>query len=173
MSAQSFVLSALDVIPDAAGALDDVDVLQNIASHVDDMPRGDYNPTFRNAVLAKWRSPAISGVLRPLLSVQPRAAGYEHRLADLRVRQHPDIEKIGLQVCALPSCETVEHTVRDFKQCSGCRSVFYCCAEHATLDWGERHRKDCAELKAARKKAAAEAATPAVGESPTQGGAAA
>ena len=61
---------------------------------------------------------------------------------------------IGLRECAWPSCDKVERTVREFKQCSGCRSVWYCSPEHQMLDWGA-HRKDCQKLDKTRRAAMA------------------
>ena len=130
---------------------------------VEDMPKFAYDPAFRDAVLRKWRSPAASDVLRSRKMLHTNVAVQEQRVADFNARRRADIEEIGLRECAWPSCDKVERTVREFKQCSGCRSVWYCSPEHQMLDWGE-HRKTCGELNAARKKAAKEAESAAKGE---------
>ena len=40
----------------------------------------------------------------------------------------------------------------DFKQCSACKAVVYCSAEHAALHWRATHGKECASLKTAGVK---------------------
>ena len=118
-----------------------------------DLADPDLDAAFWNALLRKWRSSAISDVLLSRGSLQGRNAIYNKSADDFEARQRADIEKIGLRECAWPSCDKVERTVREFKQCSGCRSVWYCSPEHHRLDWGE-HKKACAKLNAARRAAA-------------------
>ena len=110
-------------------------------------------PSFCTAVLRKWRSSIVADVLRARGSLQTGVAATQEMMAEFSARQHADAN-IGLRECAWPSCEKVERTVREFKQCSGCRSVWYCGPEHQMLDWGE-HRKTCGELDVARRVAAA------------------
>ena len=110
----------------------------------------NFEPLFCAAVLRKWRSSAVADVLRARGSLQTGVAAHEETIAEFRARQRVDIEKIGLRQCALPSCDNMERTVREFKQCSGCRSVWYCSPEHQMLDWGP-HRKDCNQLDKARR----------------------
>ena len=114
-------------------------------------------------MLRKWRSSAVADVLRARGVLQTGVAAYQKTIAEFNARQRADIEKIGLRECALPTCDKVERTVREFKQCSGCRSVWYCSPEHHTLDWGA-HKKDCNQLDKARRAAAA-----AGGEGPAGG----
>ena len=66
------------------------------------------------------------------------------------VRQLDDIVKHGFRECDFSSCDKVERSVKEFAFCSGCRSVWYCSAEHQALDWGV-HKKACSTLDAARK----------------------
>lgn len=49
-----------------------------------------------------------------------------------------------MRECAFSSCDKVERTAGDFKMCSGCRTVWYCSAEHQALDWAAVHKKKCA-----------------------------
>lgn len=158
-SAQTFVLAALDVIPGTAGQQIAALVEVNLLTVIEAFSGRSYDPGFCDAVLRKWRSPAVSDVLQSRGLMQTGTTMYEEHIAKLRARQRADIEEIGLQHCALPSCDKTERTVHEFKLCSGCRAVKYCCAEHHALDWGV-HRNACAKLDAARKKAS------------TQGGAA-
>ena len=159
-SAQSFVLAALDVIPRTAGCVHVVTAEGSVVHVVELMSEDPVHPAyrdvdaaFRNALLRKWRSPAISDVLRSRGSLQRGSATHLQNIDDFDARQRADIAEIGLRECVWPSCDKVERTVREFKQCSGCRSVWYCSPEHHRLDWGE-HRKACGELDAARRTAA-------------------
>ena len=114
----------------------------------------NFEPSFCAAVLRKWRSSAVADVLRARGTLQTGVTAHQEILAAFDARQRADIEKIGLRECAWPSCDKVERTVREFKQCSGCCSVWYCSPEHHTLDWGA-HRKDCQKLDKARRAAMA------------------
>ena len=157
-SAQLFVLDALDVIPRIAGALTRSAQERGLAHMIETIDQQSCDPAFYNAMLRKWRSPAVSNVLRARGALQTGVAEHAQNTADeFEARRCADIEKIGLRECAWPSCDKVERSVREFKQCSGCRSVWYCSPEHQMLDWGE-HRKVCGELDAARRKAAKNAA---------------
>ena len=154
-SADSFVLTALDAIPRTntmnAKLSSEVNLVAMMETNM--MPQ-NYEPTFCAAVLRKWRSSAVADVLRARGSLQAGVVAYQESVAQYEARQRADIEKIGLRECAWPSCDKVERTVREFKQCSGCRSVWYCSPEHHTLDWGS-HRKDCQKLDKARRAAMA------------------
>ena len=154
-SARFFVSTALDAIPRTASI--DTRLTSELAL-VDMMERRMtpqyYEPSFCAAVLRKWRSSAVADVLRARGSLQTGVAANEKMFAEFQARQRADIEKIGLRECAWPSCDKVERTVREFKQCSGCRSVWYCSPEHHTLDWGA-HKKECQKLDKARRAAMA------------------
>ena len=114
----------------------------------------NFETSFYAAVLRKWRSKAVADVLRARGSLQIGVAANQESVAEFDARQRADIEKIGLRECAWPYCDKVERTVREFKQCSGCRSVWYCSPEHQMLDWGA-HKKDCQKLDKARRAATA------------------
>ena len=78
----------------------------------------------------------------------------EEAVKQSAARKHADIQTIGLQECAWPSCDRIERTVREFKQCSGCRFVWYCSPEHQVLDWGA-HKEECTGPHAAAVREAA------------------
>ena len=112
-----------------------------------------FDPSFFAAVLRKWRSSAVADVLRARGSLQASvAAKNQENIAKFNERQRADIEKMGLRECAWPSCDKVERSVREFKQCSGCRSVWYCSPGHHTLDWGA-HKSVCRALDMERRDA--------------------
>ena len=149
---ESFVLQGLDVIPRTAGipaGLLAVEYgLVAVIEHKDMSPRR-YNPIFFASVLRKWRSEAVSCVLRSRGVLQTGIAATEQSSAEFKARQRADIAKHGLRDCALPSCSKTENTVKEFSGCSGCRTVVYCCLEHQALDW-RAHKKACREEEAAR-----------------------
>ena len=155
---EAFFLAALDVIPLTAAIRFDIGADIALAAHIERfMNAQHFKPAFCDAVHRKWRSDAVQNVLRA------RAGGIHNAIAqqtqgdaEYAARQRADVTTIGLRECALPSCEKVERTVREFKQCSGCRSVWYCSPEHQMQDWGV-HRNACGELDVARKAAGREA----------------
>ena len=154
-SAHSFVLTALDAIPRTATmqtrSTCEAALVGMMENH---MKPQNFEPAFFAAMLRKWRSSAVADVLRARGSLQTGVAAHQENVEEFKARQRADIEKIGLRECALPSCDNVERTVREFKQCSGCRSVWYCNPEHHMLDWGA-HKKDCQKLDKARRAAMA------------------
>ena len=154
-SAHSFVLTALDAIPRTATMQTRSASEEALVAMIEtNMTPQNFEPSFCAAVLRKWRSNAVADVLRARGVLQTGVAANQENIAAFKARQRADIEKIGLRECAWPSCDKVERTVREFKQCSGCRSVWYCSPEHHTLDWGV-HRKDCQKLDKTRRAAMA------------------
>ena len=154
-SAHSFVLTALDAIPRTATMQHRLMSEANLVGMIKtNMKLQNFDPSFYAALLRKWRSSAVADVLRARSMLQTGVATYQENLAEFEARRRADIKKIGLRECAWPSCDKVERTVREFKQCSGCRSVWYCSPEHHKLDWGA-HRKDCQKLDKARRAAMA------------------
>ena len=150
-SVESFVLQGLDVITRTAGVPAEMisgekHLVAFIEQHASPQHHG---PSFCAAVLRKWRSDAVSSVLRARGVLQARIAAREQSIAEFNARQHADIAKHGLRDCALPFCSKTEKTVKEFAGCSGCRSVVYCCLKHQALDW-RAHKKACKEKEAAR-----------------------
>ena len=149
-SVESFVLQGLDVIPRTAGV--QVAMLAgelHLVAFIEKRNSSQkYDPTFWAAVLCKWRSDAVSGVLRARgLQTGIADAGRIH--AEFETLQRADVAKHGLRDCALPSCSKTEKSIKEFAGCSGCRSVVYCCLEHQALDW-RAHKRACREKEAAR-----------------------
>ena len=150
MSVDSFVLRGLDVIPRTAGVACAVAGESYLVGMVEQhMNPHDYDPAFCAAVLRKWRSEAMSSVLRARGVLQIGITSVEQERAEFEARKRADIAKHGLRDCAHPSCSKTEKTVKEFAGCSGCRSVVYCCLEHQVLDW-KAHKKACREKEAAR-----------------------
>ena len=148
---ESFVLQGLDFIPRTGGIPANVIIGEGPVVMIIEqrMSPRSYDPAFCAAVLRKWRSDAVSSVLRARGTLQTGVANFEQINAEFYARQRDDVAKHGLRDCALPSCAKTEKTVKEFAGCSGCRSVVYCCLEHQALDW-RAHKKACREKEAAR-----------------------
>ena len=154
-SAHSFVLTALDAIPQTALLFAKLSIEEDLVAMMEMHMKPQYfEPSFYAAVLRKGRSSAVTDVLRARGVLQTGVEAHQEGHAEFRARQRADIEKIGLRECGWPSCDKVERTVRESKQCSGCRSVWYCSPEHHALDW-VAHKKDCQQLDKARRAAMA------------------
>ena len=147
----SLVLQGLDVIPRTAGIpASAIAGEKHLVAYIEEhLSPHDHGPAFCDAVLRKWRSDAVSNVLRARGVMQTGIAAREQSHAEFDVRQRADVAKHGLRDCALPSCAKTEKTVKEFAGCSGCRTVVYCCLEHQALDW-RAHKKACREKEAAR-----------------------
>ena len=132
---ESFVLQGLDIIPLTAGIPAHLIAGEDslVAIIEENMNPDAYEPAFCAAVIRKWRSNAVSSVLRARGALQTGIAKYEQTQAEFEARQRADIAKHGLRDCALPSCSKTEKTVKEFAGCSGCRSVVYCCLEPSSI----------------------------------------
>ena len=149
-SVESFVLRGLDVIPRITGLAHTIAGEDDLVAMVERrMNPRDYDPAFCAAVLRKWRSEAVTSVLRARGALQTGIANVEQSDAEFEARKRADISKHGFRDCALPSCSKTEKTVKEFAGCSGCRTVVYCCLEHQALDW-KAHKKACREKEAVR-----------------------
>ena len=144
-SVESFVFQGLDAVPRTAGVAHGIDAEDRVVAMLERrMNPRDYNPAFCAAVLRKWRSEAVSSVLRARGVLQTGVATAMQMNAEFEARKRADIVKHGLRDCALPSCSKTEKSVKEFAGCSGCRTVVYCCLEHQALDW-KAHKKACRE----------------------------
>ena len=149
---ESFVLRGLDVIPLTAGI-----PANNIGGECDlvsaitrGMKPRNFGSAFCTAFLRKWRSNAVSSVLRARGVLKSGAANSEHEKEEFQARCRADVATHGLRDCAFPSCDKTEKTVKEFSLCAGCRSQVYCCLEHQALDW-KTYKKECKEKEAARR----------------------
>jgi hypothetical protein len=99
-------------------------------------------------ILAAWRRLQSSGVLqrRGILQFVSGVQAYTTHQADTAAAT---AAARGLHFCALRSCGAQEVHASQFKRCSACLSVVYCCKEHQVQDW-PAHKAAC---RAARKAA--------------------
>jgi hypothetical protein len=99
-------------------------------------------------ILAAWRSLQSSGVLQRrgiLRGMSLVEADEAHQTAAAAATAAAR----GLHFCALRACGAQEVHASQFKRCSACLSVVYCCKEHQVQDW-PAHKAAC---RAARKAA--------------------
>ena len=106
-------------------------------------------PSFRATLEAWWTSPDVVAGLRMRGTLERGTAFVDNWTAEREAAQRADVAEHGLLVCALPGCDKVEATVREFQVCSACRAVAYCSAEHGGLHWAGGHKHECKDLKAA------------------------
>jgi hypothetical protein len=99
-------------------------------------------------ILTAWRRLQSSGVLQRrgiLQGVRVVLADQAHQMATAAAA----VAARGLHFCALHTCGAQEVHASQFKRCSACLSVVYCCKEHQVQDW-PAHKAAC---RAARKAA--------------------
>jgi hypothetical protein len=99
-------------------------------------------------ILVAWRRLQSSGVLQRrgiLQAVSFNSAA----LANATAAAAATAAARGLHFCALHTCGAQEVHASQFKRCSACLSVVYCCKEHQVQGW-PAHKAAC---RAARKAA--------------------
>ncbi len=101
--------------------------------------------------LAAWRRLQSSGVLQRRGILQSLSAVTAHN-THAAVTAAATAAARGLHYfCALHTCGAHEVHASQFKRCSACSGVVYCCKEHQVQDW-PAHKAAC---RAARKAAEA------------------
>jgi hypothetical protein len=93
-------------------------------------------------ILAAWRRLRSSGVLQRrgiLEGVSGVMADLAHQSATAAATA---AARGGLRLCALHTCGAQEVHASQFKRCSACSGVVYCCKEHQVQDW-PAHRAAC------------------------------
>ena len=103
---ESFVLQALDVIPRTGGIRADTAPGEAyVVSFIETrMEQQHYEPAFYAAVIRKWRSVAVSSVLRARGVLQTGIDDVKRDRAEFKARQRADIAWHGLRDCTLSSC---------------------------------------------------------------------
>jgi hypothetical protein len=101
-------------------------------------------------VLAAWRRLQSSGVLQRRDILQGTSCN-DAVIARATATAAATAAARGLRFCALPTCGAQEVHASQFKRCSACSGVVYCCKEHQVQAW-PAHKAAC---RAARKAAEA------------------
>lgn len=106
--------------------------------------------SFINALRAAWNDPELVAMRNDHgfedSEIVPQMKADSEKA---RAKQRADAEAHGLKRCALPSCDKREATVLQYKFCSACRAVWYCCQEHGALHWRD-HKPTCRATTAAK-----------------------
>jgi hypothetical protein len=105
--------------------------------------------------LAAWRRLQSSGMLQRrgiLQSLSAVTASTTHAA----VTAAATAAARGLHFCALSSCGAQEVHASQFKRCSACSGVVYCCKEHQVQDW-PAHKAACRAVRKAAEQPADEA----------------
>jgi hypothetical protein len=118
--------------------------------------RGIFEPDFEVALREAWTRPDVQAALRAHGAMGKRGSLTNYSVADAitgeRERAARDaLAGAGLRSCALgAACGKREATRQQFKLCSACKTVAYCCREHQAAHWPV-HKAAC---KVARTAAA-------------------
>jgi hypothetical protein len=99
-------------------------------------------------ILAAWRRLQSSGVLQRRGILQGMSVMKAHNTRATATAAATAAAR-GLRICAMHTCGAQEVHASQFKRCSACLSVVYCCKEHQVQDW-PAHKAAC---RAARKAA--------------------
>jgi hypothetical protein len=149
-----FLASAFDMIQLRTGAVTSIEVslARNAQIVVEERQcfRATSSSDWHARILAAWRRLQSSGVLqrRGILQAVSGVVAYQAHATDTAAAT---AAARGLHFCALRSCGAQEVHASQFKRCSACLSVVYCCKEHQVQDW-PAHKAAC---RAARKAAEA------------------
>jgi hypothetical protein len=108
------------------------------------------NNEWQARILAAWRRLQSSGVLQRRGILQGVSFVTAHN-THVTATAAATAAARGLHFCALPTCGAQEVHASQFKRCSACSGVVYCCKEHQVQDW-PAHKAAC---RAARKAAEA------------------
>jgi hypothetical protein len=149
-----FVESAFDMIQRSTDSASSTEaaLVRKAQINIEEQQRFRATCEWHARILTAWRRLQSSGVLqrRGILQSMSVVTAY-HTHADATAAATAAAR--GLHFCALPTCGAQEVHASQFKRCSACLSVVYCCKEHQVQAW-PAHKAAC---RAARKKAAEQA----------------
>jgi hypothetical protein len=153
-----FVEHAFDMMKLRTGDANmaEVGLLRNAQIIIEEQQRFRTSNKWQARILAAWRRLRNSGVLQRR-GILECASFADADQAHVTATAAATAAARGLHFCALPACGAQEVHASQFKRCSACLSVVYCCKEHQVQGW-PAHKAPC---RAARK--AAEAADEASG----------
>jgi hypothetical protein len=146
-----FVASAFDMIQlrtETVGSTE-AGLVRNAQNYIEEQQRFRATSSEWHArILIAWRRLQSSGVLqrRGILQHMSGVMAYNTRATATAAAT---AAARGLHFCALHTCGAQEVHASQFKRCSACLSVVYCCKEHQVQDW-PAHKAAC---RAARKAA--------------------
>jgi hypothetical protein len=147
-----FVESAFDMIqlPKASYSAMEAAFVRNAAIAVKERQCFHATCEWHARILDAWRRLQSSGVLQRRGILQGVSFVTAHN-AHQNATAAANATARGLHFCALRTCGAQEVHASQFKRCSACLSVVYCCKEHQVQGW-PAHKAAC---RAARKEAEA------------------
>jgi hypothetical protein len=151
----AFVASAFDTLQLRTGpaSISEAGLVRNAQTLIDEQQRFGTTTPSNARILTTWRRLQSSGMLQRR-GIAERVGFNDAFRAHAAATAAATAAAHGLRVCALGTCGAQEVHASQFKRCSACLSVAYCCKEHQVQDW-RAHKAAC---RAARKKAGEEAA---------------
>jgi hypothetical protein len=118
--------------------------------------RGSFEPGFEHDLRTLWTRMDVQAALRAHGSLDDELRGISNartiELAEIAARDA--VAGSGLRACALgAACGKRETARQQFKICSACRAVAYCCREHQAAHW-RKHKADCKKMADASRSSA-------------------
>ena len=155
-SAEAFVLHIVDLILPASRSLSvapgEEIRFYHLVHNLSDLPALQSDAFFAT-LRAKWTAPELVAMRVERGFDAAWVKGHiEGNVGQIAANRAADIEEHGLKICAFPSCDKREATVKQFRLCSACRSASYCSEEHGALRWRE-HKPTCRATVAAKQAA--------------------
>ncbi len=152
VACSAFVERAFDMIQLRTGVDNTLGaaLVRNAQIYIEEEQRFRATCEWHTRILAAWCRLQSSGVLqrRGILQAMGDLVAYN---TCATATAAATAAARGLHFCALHTCSAQEVHASQFKRCSACLSVAYCCKEHQVQDW-PAHKAAC---RAARKAAEA------------------
>jgi hypothetical protein len=135
----------------------EVVLVRNAQNYIDEQQRffSTSGNEWHARILAAWHRLQSSGVLqrRGILQGMSVVTAYNTNATDSAAAT---AAARGLRVCALHACGAQEVHASQYKRCSACSGVVYCCKEHLVQGW-PAHKAACRVARKAAEQAADEA----------------
>jgi hypothetical protein len=144
------VASAFDMLQLRTGpaSISEAGLVRTAQTIIDEQQRFGTTTPNNTRILTTWRRLQSSGMLQRR-GIAERVGFNDAFKAHAAATAAATAAARGLHFCALHTCGAQEVHASQFKRCSACLSVVYCCKEHQVQGW-PAHKAAC---RAARKAA--------------------
>jgi hypothetical protein len=157
VACSAFVAGAFGMMLLRTGAVNSIEaaLVHNAQIAIEEDQR--FRPTCEQhaSILAAWRRLQSSGVLQRRGILEGISAVMANNTHTTDTAAATAAAR-GLHFCALGTCGAQEVHASQFKRCSACLSVVYCCKEHQVQGW-PAHKAACRAARKAAELAADEA----------------